>query len=74
MNVTDEERRAAIRKYHKEWRAKNKDKVRESNRRYWEKRAAKFKEELIGRSSNTSASIFARSEDCNLPSGLLILK
>lgn len=45
MNVTDEERRAAIRKYHKEWRAKNKDKVRESNRRYWEKRAAKFKEE-----------------------------
>lgn len=27
--------------YYRQWRAKNKDKVRESNRRYWEKRAAK---------------------------------
>ena len=26
----------------KEWRAKNKDKVRESNKRYWEKKAREF--------------------------------
>lgn len=30
----------ARREYHKEWRAKNKDKVREYNRRFWEKRGA----------------------------------
>lgn len=28
-------------RYSREWRARNKDKVREANRRYWEKRAAK---------------------------------
>ena len=27
------------REYQSEWRAKNKDKVREYNRRYWEKKA-----------------------------------
>ena len=26
-------------RYLREWRAKNKDKVKEANRRYWEKRA-----------------------------------
>lgn len=26
--------------YYREWRKKNPDKVRESNRRYWEKKAA----------------------------------
>ncbi|MBP3855093.1 MAG: hypothetical protein IK990_05705 [Ruminiclostridium sp.] len=30
----------ARRQYQKEWRAANKDKVREHNRRFWEKRAA----------------------------------
>ncbi len=29
------------REYSRQWRAKNKDKVRENNRRYWERRAAK---------------------------------
>lgn len=29
------------REYYRRWRAKNKDKVRESNRRYWERRAEK---------------------------------
>ena len=28
-------------KYYREWRAANKDKVRDINRRYWEKRASK---------------------------------
>ncbi len=29
-------------RYAREWRAKNKDKVRETNRKYWEKRALKL--------------------------------
>lgn len=29
------------REYQKKWRAKNKDKVKEYNRRFWEKRAEK---------------------------------
>lgn len=29
------------REYFRQWRAKNPDRVRENNRRYWEKRAAK---------------------------------
>lgn len=33
------------REYFRQWRAKNKDKVRESNRRYWERRAAKRNDE-----------------------------
>ena len=32
-----EERRA----YYRQWRAKHRDKVRESNRKYWERRALK---------------------------------
>ena len=29
------------REYFRQWRARNKDKVRETTRRYWERRAAK---------------------------------
>lgn len=29
------------REYFRQWRAKNKDKVRENNRRYWERKAEK---------------------------------
>lgn len=36
--------RAEQRKYKAEWRARNKEKVRESNRRYWIKRALANKE------------------------------
>lgn len=32
----------ARRAYQKEWRAANRDKVRERNRRYWERRAARL--------------------------------
>ena len=40
--MTLEERaREERREYFRQWRANNPDKVRESNRRYWEKRAAK---------------------------------
>lgn len=42
MERTNSERAAEIRRaYQKEWRAKNKDKVREYNRRFWEKQAEK---------------------------------
>lgn len=42
VELTLEERaRAERREYFRQWRAKNKDKVKENNRRYWEKRAAK---------------------------------
>lgn len=34
-----EEAKQARREYRREWRAKNKDKVAESNRRYWEKKS-----------------------------------
>lgn len=43
MAATTLEERAAEERweYFRQWRAKNKDKVRENNRRYWEHRAAK---------------------------------
>lgn len=43
MTVTTLQDRAAEerREYYRQWRAKNPDKVRENNRRYWERRAAK---------------------------------
>ena len=34
----------ARREYQRKWRAANKDRVREINRRYWEKRAQKDRE------------------------------
>jgi len=40
--MLSEDARAARNQYIKEWRANNKDRVREANRRYWEKRAAKL--------------------------------
>lgn len=40
MDAATEARRA----YMKAWRAANKDKVKEHNRRYWERKAAKMAE------------------------------
>lgn len=37
----EEKAKEERREYFRKWRAKNKDKIRESNRRYWERRAAK---------------------------------
>ena len=42
-NLSDAAKEAR-REYFREWRRKNPDKVREKNRRYWEKRAAERKE------------------------------
>lgn len=36
---------AARNAYAKAWRAKNKDKIREANRRYWERKAAELEQE-----------------------------
>lgn len=47
--MSDAERREAARQarnaYHREWRAKNKDKVKANNDRYWEKKAEQLQEE-----------------------------
>lgn len=32
-------------KYHREWRAKNRDKVKATNERYWQRRAARLAEQ-----------------------------
>lgn len=42
MTNISEAARAAQREYKREWRKKNKERVRESNRRYWEKKAAEM--------------------------------
>ena len=44
INVSAEEITLAKRAYHKEWREKNKDKVKKSNHKYWAKKAAELKE------------------------------
>lgn len=38
----DEKAREAQREYLREWRKRNPERVRESNKRYWQKRAAKL--------------------------------
>lgn len=44
--------RAEQRKYKSEWRKNNKDKVRESNKKYWAKRALKRLEAERGEGDN----------------------
>ena len=39
--MLSEKARAARNQYVREWRANHKDRVRETNRKYWERRAAK---------------------------------
>lgn len=46
--MLSEEARVARNKYIREWREHNKDRVRETNRRYWERRAAKMAAEKRG--------------------------
>jgi len=40
----DEQARKTRAEYYRQWRAKNPDKVREKNRRYWLRRAQKLRE------------------------------
>lgn len=44
MNPTEEQIKEEQRRYYREWRAKNRERVRAINRRYWLKRAAKAAE------------------------------
>lgn len=44
----DEQARAARAEYFREWRRKNPDKVRENNRKYWQRRAARLAAEREG--------------------------
>ncbi len=39
-NISKDKAAELRREYHKQWRAKNKDKVREYNQRFWLKKAA----------------------------------
>ena len=41
MNITNENALQAQREYQRAWRKANKDRVREYNRRYWERRLSK---------------------------------
>lgn len=43
MGELEELARREQSRYHREWRAKNPDKVREANRRYWLKKAESLK-------------------------------
>lgn len=43
LSYTDETIKKLQREYLRQWRAKNPDKVKAANRRYWEKKAAKLK-------------------------------
>lgn len=43
--VLSDKAREAQRAYKREWRAKNKDKVKASNNRYWEKKARAMQEQ-----------------------------
>lgn len=44
----NEQARAARAEYFREWRRKNPDKVRENNRKYWQRRAARLAAEREG--------------------------
>ena len=42
--ILSDQARAVRREYARAWRAQNKDRVRDCNRRYWEKKAKQMKE------------------------------
>lgn len=42
--ILSDQARAARREYARAWRAQNKDRVRDCNRRYWEKKAKQLQE------------------------------
>lgn len=54
-NVSDNRAAEIRRAYQRAWRAKNKDRVREYNRRFWEKQAAKQSEIAAEQRTENSA-------------------
>lgn len=55
-NQLGEQARKTRAEYYRQWRAKNPDKVREKNRRYWENRAKKL-QASEGRDSDAEKSV-----------------
>lgn len=55
-NQLGEQARKTRAEYYRQWRAKNPDKVREKNRRYWERRAQKLQTNE-GREADAEAQI-----------------
>lgn len=53
-NISSDKAIEIRRAYQKAWRAKNKDRVREYNRRFWEKQAAK--QDKIATEQHTNSS------------------
>ena len=45
MNELNKQAREAKNEYYRRWRAKNPEKVKESNRKYWERKARERKEQ-----------------------------
>ena len=48
MTILEEEIRAARNKYQNEWRRKNKEKVRQYNKSYWERKARESQSQKVG--------------------------
>jgi len=48
MNQLNEQARKIRAEYYRQWRAKNRDKVREANQRYWERKAEKLHSQREG--------------------------
>lgn len=48
MNTIELKTQELKREYQKKWRSKNKNKVKEYNKRYWEKKAKKLLDEKEG--------------------------
>ena len=48
MKEISEQAKAAQREYLREWRRRNPEKVRENNRRYWERKAEELEREAAG--------------------------
>jgi hypothetical protein len=57
MNADMQEQiRAAQREYHKQWRAKNPDKVKACKVRYWLEKAEQMKQEVNADERNTASN------------------
>ena len=63
MTNAEEKARAARRAYYKEWRAKNKDKVKVNNMRYWARRAEREAQSSAKEGGNDNAASTAIPEN-----------
>ena len=55
MSPLSNDAKNAQAEYMREWRRKNKDRVRENNRRYWERKAAQRKEKGTNAEKNNQS-------------------